>query len=196
MTRRELTIAGAAVGLLVLAFVVEHFRDAAKDSELVTLHQQLAVDSTLRKQAIARTDTSGAKVDRLTRIVDHTVTLWRTAADSARKNVAAIVASPAPDSTKIRQLAAHVDTLIAKGDSLADVADSLKAAAVKFRVDVSIERASWAKERGDLAKALSVSESRRRHWGLGATLGYGVTRTNDGTVRAGPAVVAGLTYRW
>jgi hypothetical protein len=70
------------------------------------------------------------------------------------------------------------------------------AAIVQLRVSFAGERNAWAIERRDLAHALEASESRHRHRGLGATVGYGVMRDNAGVAHAGPTVNVGLTYRW
>ncbi|MDB4876479.1 MAG: hypothetical protein JWM41_2925 [Gemmatimonadetes bacterium] len=187
-----------AVGAaLVLLFVVEHFRDAGKDHELVTLHQAIAADSTVRTAAVATTTAAAAVLDTSARAAARADTLWRSAVTRAKTRVDTILVSTMPDTVKIRELVQVDAALIVAGNALADTTRQLRAAAVDFHAKVDIERAAWTKERRDLAHALDVSESRHRHWGLGVTIGPTIVRDPAGVVRAGPiGATVGLTYRW
>ncbi len=196
-TRRDLAAAGiAAAAVLLLSLVVAHVRDAGRDKELERLHGMITRDSAARVAAVVRTDTLGRRLDTAARAAARVDTVWRAAATNALARVDTIVRGVAPDSSKIAALA-HIDSsLVVAGTALADTTHQLRAAAIDFRAQVAVERSAWATERETLAQALKVSEARHRHWGLGATLGYGVMRDNAGEVRAGPTLNVGITYRW
>lgn len=196
MTRRDLLIAAIVAGaVLVLAFVLEHARDANRDRELEQLHGVIARNSKVRVAAVARTDTVFLRGDTATKRTARADSGW-TRARSAADQVPAILAAAVHDTVKIRELVAVVDTLRIAGDSLARAAAADTAVIHDLRIAIGNERSAWADERRDLAHALEVAEARRRHWGPGATLGYGALRDNAGVIRAGPAIVIGLTYRW
>jgi hypothetical protein len=174
-----MALAAVLAAVLVLAFVVEHVRDSHRDAELVTAHARIAQDSIARVTAVARTDTVSAAVDTDLRASVRADTVWLRA--KAAADVPAILAAAVPDTVKIRELA-HVDsTLVAAGDVMRDT---------------ERERRTWQKERDDQAAALALSESRRRHWGLGATVGYALVRESSGAIRSDPGIMLGLTYRW
>jgi exosome complex RNA-binding protein Csl4 len=194
--RTLLIVLGTAAVSIVTTAIVQHQRDAGRDRELLELHGRITADSVIRALAVAKTDADGSVLDTAVRAAAHADSSWHAATGSARAHVGEIVASTKPDTVKIAELVDQVDTLIVKGDSLAGRVDSLRAAAVNFRVAVGVERASWEMERKDQATALAVSETRHRHWGLGATAGATLVRTPDGQVRAGPGITLGLTFRW
>jgi hypothetical protein len=196
MTTRDVVRVAVAAGVaLALAFIVEHIRDAGRDAELLRLEGVVSRDSTARVAAAAKTDTAIAHADTTVRNSARADSGWNRARAAAAR-VPAIIASTKPDTVKIRELVATVDTLRIEGNSLQKAAAADTAAIVQLQVSFADERKTWKTERGDLARALQVSESRRRHWGLGATAGYGAVRDNAGVVRSGPSVTVGLTYRW
>jgi hypothetical protein len=189
-----MALAAVLAAVLVLAFVVEHVRDSHRDAELVTAHARIAQDSIARVTAVARTDTVSAAVDTDLRASVRADTVWLRA--KAAADVPAILAAAVPDTVKIRELA-HVDsTLVAAGDVMRDTTIKLRADVAGLQTQFGAERRTWQKERDDQAAALALSESRRRHWGLGATVGYALVRESSGAIRSDPGIMLGLTYRW
>jgi hypothetical protein len=197
MTKRELIIAAIVAGVvLVLGFLIEHHLDANRDRELEQLHGIIARDKKARAAAVATTDSVIRKADTVAKQSAHADSGWKRARATAAR-VPVILAAPAPDTVKIRELVQVIDTLRVAGDSLARAAAADTAAIAQLRVAIGAERRAWSTERDDLNHALKVSEARHRHWGLGATLGPTVMRDPAGVVRAGPiGLSVGLTYRW
>jgi hypothetical protein len=182
--------------LVVLVLFVEHLRDHARDTELTSLRQRVAADSAARVAQGARTDTIRRRVDTAAHVVAHADTVYRRAASTVRARVDTILASSVPDTVKIRELVHEVDTLRVTGDSVVHACTELANTCQQLRVQVDVERAAWASERKDLTHALDVSEARHRHWGLGVTAGAAAMRLPDGSIRAGPGLTLGITYRW
>lgn len=198
LERRAATWQAAAIAVVVLVVawaVVEHVRDRRRDAELARLHGVILRDSTARVAAVAKTDSSLVQATQATASTAHAEDAW-SAATRRAATVPAIVAAPVHDTIKIRELVATVDTLRLAGDSLARAAAADTIALQQLHASIIGERAAWQLERTDLARALQVSEARHRHWGLGATLGYGALRDNAGVVHVGPTLNVGVTYRW
>jgi hypothetical protein len=188
-------IASALGVLLIIGLLVAHVRDRAKDARIAELRGRITADSALRVAAQARTDTA---VIRAVRAVEETVRAdsgW-TSAKRVAARMPAMVASTKPDTVKIRELVATIDTLVVAGDQLQRAAAADTAAIAQLGATFIVERSAWDLERADLARALKVSESRSRHWGLGGSVGYAVIRDGAGVVRVGPGVTLGITYRW
>jgi hypothetical protein len=189
-----MALAAVLVAGIVVAFVVEHAHDSRRDAELVAAHAQIARDSITRVAAVARTDTASAIVDADLRSSARADTVWLRA--KAAADVPAILAASVPDTVKIRELA-HVDsTLVIAGDAMRDTTITLRADVAGLQTQFGAERRTWQTERDDQAAALALSESRRRHWGLGGTAGYALIRNPSGAIRAGPGIMFGITYRW
>jgi hypothetical protein len=189
-----MALVAVLVAAVVIAFVVEHRRDSRRDAELVTAHARIARDSLARAAATVRTDSVSAAVDTDLRSSVRADTVWLRA--KAAADVPAILAAQVPDTVKIRELA-HVDSsLIAAGDVMRDTTIKLRADVAGLQTQFGAERRTWQKERDDQAAALALSESRRRHWGLGATVGYALVRESSGAIRSDPGIMLGLTYRW
>jgi hypothetical protein len=189
-----MALAAVLAAVLVVAFVVEHRRDSRRDAELLQAHARIAHDSLARVSAVALTNSMTATVDADLRSSARADTVWLRA--KAAADVPAILAAAVPDTVKIRELA-HVDsTLVAAGDAMRDTTIKLRDDVAGLQAQFGAERRTWEKERDDQAAALELSESRRRHWGLGATVGYGVVRDPSGAFRSGPGIMLGLTYRW
>lgn len=187
--------AAALAALLIIGFIVAHRRDAGRDRELVALHAIIARESLERAAAVAHTDSAIMQSETAVRRSSRADSGW-TNAHRAAARVPTILASTKPDTVKIRELVATVDTLRIAGDSLQRAAAADTIAIAQLRARFLVERSAAQRERDDLAKALAVSEARHRHWGLGATIGYSGIRDQAGIVRVGPGITVGATYRW
>ena len=180
--------------VIVLAFVIQHYRDGVRDRELERLQGVVSRDSSIRAAAVVKTDSAVRQVGERVAASVRTDTIWLRA--KAAANVDAIVNAPVHDTIKIRELA-HADTvLIAAGDAMRDPTAALRAAVAGLQTKLGAERLTWQRERDDQAKALKLSQAQHRHWGLGITAGYAAVRTPDGVILSGPGATIGITFRW
>lgn len=188
---------GVIVVMLVLwAFSCAHDRDQRREGELVAQHQQISNDSAVRVVETNRTDSIGKTLVHRIDTVRQTIVRYRAVSDSSRGVVERIVQSTVHDTIKVRELVEVAFGLRHAGDSLATKCTEIANTCEAFRSQAANEREAWRRERIDLAKALKISESMHRHWGLGATVGVSMIRSSDGRILAGPGITLGVTYRW
>lgn len=196
--------------VLVVGFLVRHDSDARNAGKIEQLTQRISQDSI---QAI-RDSVVRDSLTKVTTQVDRHVaaaasnfaksdTVWSKHRDTVKTTVTTIVNSTVPDTQKITELVALVDTTTQKADDAIKAAEVLADSVVALRQAFGIERsgwatqlAGWAKERSDMASKINLLEKLSRHWGVGAALGYGVQRSTEGVLRAGPVLAVGVVYRY
>lgn len=188
--------AGILAAVVVLLFI-KHERDARRDGKIEMLTRQVARDSVVVDSLTRVSEKAVAKVAAHLDTFAKLDTAWARHRDTIPKTVERIVHDTTADSTKIRELVALVDETTRKADSTIKAAEAVS---LSVRFDLmaafSKERAAWSVEREHRAEEIALLKKQSRHWGLCAMTGYGATRLQDHTVRAGLQAGAGLCYRY
>jgi hypothetical protein len=184
-----------AAVVLVVYFVWAHGKDLRRDQELKDLRAQVSRDSLARVAQVAITDSLRQQVKVQVDTVQQVTTQYNTVVRAVHDTVERILNSAQPDTVKVRELVHVIDTLQVAGAREVKACTELAQTCSQLRVQVDSERKAWGGERQDLQRALTLAERLHRHWGLGATCGYGAIKVGPG-VQVGPGCLLGLTYRW